>query len=243
MVVWCGYVQLKKREVRVNDVLTELERERNNISLEKSIYLVAANQIWDEKEKAHGVAHRLNQAAAAQQAAAHASGGHSGHHSAHSGSGSGSGAGGHGLFIPGSANAHYLTPFLPPGLISDSGTLVRELTYPEALAVKAKALAALKERLCERAYIIEQHLYEEEEKLELKLANFKRGAGLETDDEITRYTEQAQFKIEILNSRLRKHEHDSLVKYRDMVERLLADDTLRALRHPQQQQQQMLRGK
>ncbi len=37
----------------MNDVLTELERERNNIVLEKSIYLLAANQIHDEKEKSH----------------------------------------------------------------------------------------------------------------------------------------------------------------------------------------------
>jgi len=119
----------------------------------------------------------------------------------------------------------YLSPFLA----QYKGTL----NYRDALSAKAECLAALKERLLERANIIQQHLDEENTKLNTKRTQFKRQTGsagaVEADEEFTQFYEQSAFRIDILRARLAKHEDLAVKKYIAMDERLNNDPRLRAL--------------
>jgi len=120
------------------------------------------------------------------------------------------------------AKMDFLAPFLPPTAAH------RDLTLSEALDVKARCLLSLKERLCERALIMEAHLADEEEKRDQKALNFER--GIDTPADWMKYNEQAEFRIKVLNMRLKQHEINAMIKYRDTEEKLMRDDRLLALR-------------
>lgn len=121
----------------------------------------------------------------------------------------------------------YLTPFLaqyPPN---------KPLTERQAQQAKEDCLATLKERLLERANIIQAHLDDELQKLHQKQATYKRQAGAgsaEADEEFSRYYEQAAFRIDILRARLNKHEEQAVKKYIELDAKLNSDPRLAILR-------------
>jgi hypothetical protein len=142
----------------------------------------------------------------------------------------------------------YLSPYLsefPNG---------RVLTKRQALTVKENCLSSLKERLLERANIIQQHLDEEQAKLHARQALFKRqaaggavtvttGAGTngttvgssqtltaaELAEEFNTFMEETMFRIDILNARRARHEEMALKKYVELDEKLNQDPRLAAL--------------
>jgi len=128
----------------------------------------------------------------------------------------------------------YLTPFLSQysaAVISGAQRLNRR----QAQQVKDECLAALKERLLERAHIIQQHLDEETAKLHQRQSLFKRQAGsgaVEASEEFNRFSNACLFRIDILNARRARHEELALKKYVELDERLNNDPRLAALHEP-----------
>ncbi|KAG2491059.1 hypothetical protein HYH03_010505 [Edaphochlamys debaryana] len=120
----------------------------------------------------------------------------------------------------------YLSPFLPTLL----GT--QTLTRPQALEVREKALKALKDRLIERANIIQARLDEETAALAKRQQNFHRDRdqmSAADEEDYERQTEESMFRIHILERRLRRHEEQALHKYYELDGRLRADTRLAAL--------------
>jgi len=120
----------------------------------------------------------------------------------------------------------YLTPFLQN--ISNP----RNLTFDEALKARDACLKALKDRLIERANIINNKLNEENTELSKKQANFERNQrdNNETaEEEFQRECQERVFRIQILERRLQQHEEAALKKYADMDEKLAKDPRLAIL--------------
>jgi hypothetical protein len=119
----------------------------------------------------------------------------------------------------------YLSPFLA----QYKGTLDPR----QAMQAKDECLAALKERLLERANIIQEHLDDENQKLHQRRTWYKRQTGsgaVEADEDFTKFYEQSAFKIDILRARLARHEEQAVQKYVEMDRRLNADIRLKAAR-------------
>lgn len=120
----------------------------------------------------------------------------------------------------------YLTPFLPQPL-SD-----RPLAREEALAARDGCLRSLKDRLVERANIIQSRLDEENAALSKKQAAFQRNRDhldKKEEEEYEKYCSDAMFRIQILEQRLARHEEQSLQKYAEMDGRLRNDPRLTVL--------------
>eukprot|EP01029_Cantina_marsupialis_P012390 TRINITY_DN2734_c0_g2_i1.p1 TRINITY_DN2734_c0_g2~~TRINITY_DN2734_c0_g2_i1.p1 ORF type:complete len:779 (-),score=234.22 TRINITY_DN2734_c0_g2_i1:166-2502(-) len=125
----------------------------------------------------------------------------------------------------GEQSVDYLTPFLQfvinPNNISKS----------EAQKARDDCLRALKERLLERANIIQRRLDEENSQLAKKQAAFQRSRDHVdgADEEFEQFCSEAMFRIQILESRLQRHEETALHKYAQLDQKLHTDPRLRVL--------------
>ena len=107
---------------------------------------------------------------------------------------------------------------------------VSRLSYEQAKRSRDECLKALRDRLLERAAIIQSRLDEENEKLQKKQQSYQRqGHGEQEDEEMSRYYEQAIFKIHILQARIQRHEETALRKYTELEQQLRKDSRLRSL--------------
>jgi len=119
----------------------------------------------------------------------------------------------------------YLTPFLPQPIGVNDTPLSKE----EAFQSRDGCLKALKERLVERANIVQSRLDEENAALSKRQAAFQRNRDhMDPNDEAEyeRYCQDAMFRIQILEQRLDRHTELSLQKYAEMDARLRADPRL-----------------
>jgi len=124
----------------------------------------------------------------------------------------------------------YLTPFLPTPKAGVALTLDRETS----LKVRENCLKSLRDRLVERATIIQSRLDEENANLAKKTSTFSRNrdhADKQTEEEYERYCQSAMFRIQIIDERLKRHEKQALQKYEEMDSRLRAEPRMRALMH------------
>eukprot|EP00762_Andalucia_godoyi_P006857 ANDGO_00934.mRNA.1 Coiled-coil domain-containing protein lobo len=115
----------------------------------------------------------------------------------------------------------YLTPFLP----RPEGVFTRE----EAIATKEAALKALKERLIDRATIIQSRLDEEKANHARRKQAFVRNEGhmdKAEEEEFLAYCEDAMFRIHILEQRLARHEELAVAKYAELENKLRVDNRL-----------------
>lgn len=122
----------------------------------------------------------------------------------------------------------YLTPFLPEPIGVNDPPLSRE----EALAAREACLRSLKDRLVERANIVQSRLDDENATLSKRQAAFQRNRDhMDPADEADyeRYCQEAMFRIQILEQRLDRHTELSLQKYAEMDARLRDDPRLRNL--------------
>ena len=122
----------------------------------------------------------------------------------------------------------YLTPFLPHPIAVTDPPLAKD----DAFQARDGCLKALKERLVERANIVQSRLDEENAALSKRQAAFQRNRDhMDPNDEAEyeRYCQEAMFRIQILEQRLDRHTELSLQKYAEMDARLRADPRLRAL--------------
>jgi hypothetical protein len=124
----------------------------------------------------------------------------------------------------------YLTPFLPQPIGLHDAPLSKE----EAFTSRDGCLKALKERLVERANIVQSRLDEENAALSKRQAAFQRNRDhMDPNDEAEyeRYCQEAMFRIQILEQRLDRHTELSLQKYAEMDARLRSDPRLAKLSH------------
>ena len=119
----------------------------------------------------------------------------------------------------------YLTPFLPHPVGTDGPPLAKD----DAFQARDGCLKALKERLVERANIVQSRLDEENAALSKRQAAFQRNRDhMDPSDEAEyeRYCQEAMFRIQILEQRLDRHTELSLQKYAEMDARLRDDPRL-----------------
>jgi hypothetical protein len=122
----------------------------------------------------------------------------------------------------------YLTPFLQEPIGVDDDPLSRE----DALQAREACLRSLKDRLVERANIVQSRLDDENQALSKRQAAFQRNRDhMDPSDEAEyeRYCQDAMFRIQILEQRLDRHTELSLQKYAEMDARLRDDPRLRKL--------------
>ncbi|RLN66263.1 hypothetical protein BBJ29_006432 [Phytophthora kernoviae] len=120
----------------------------------------------------------------------------------------------------------YLSPFLQS--VHASSALSKE----DAQTVRDLCLRNLKERLLERANIIQGRLDKENALLAKRQAAFQRSQREHdqgTDEEFERFCSETMFRIQILEQRLASHEETALQKYAEMDKRLHSDARLRIL--------------
>ncbi|KAG0577341.1 hypothetical protein M758_5G142800 [Ceratodon purpureus] len=121
----------------------------------------------------------------------------------------------------------YLSPYFPPGVKPR-----QHLTRPQMIVVRENCMQALKEKLVGRAAIIQARYEEETSTLARNRANFERdreGMTVAEEEEYEKATEQAVFRIRILEERHAYHEEQSLKRYAEMNEKLRADPRLHEL--------------
>jgi hypothetical protein len=198
---------------REKDVLADVKR-----AAAEMVELVKARR---KEELLPAVDEPIFVAAPKKAALAHAAGGY--------GSLSGGGLGG----LGGEANSagppvDYLTPFLAGGPRG-----AQQLAKDDAQRVRDACLRSLKERLLERANIIQNRLNDENARLSKRQATFQRNASRDGDPaaeaEFEKFCADAMFTIGILEQRLVAHEESALKKYQALDEKLSADSRLAAL--------------
>lgn len=122
----------------------------------------------------------------------------------------------------------YLTPFIASN-VEDPMCLTRD----EAQRTRDACLKSMKDRLLERANIIQNRLNEENQRLSKKQATFQRNSSRENDpaaeEEFEKFCERTMFTIAILEQRLVTHEETALRKYQELDERLNTDPRLASL--------------
>ena len=120
----------------------------------------------------------------------------------------------------------YLTPFVQNA--ADPKSISRE----EAQRARDACLKSLKDRLLERANIIQTRLNEENAKLAKRQATFQRNQrdnDPSAEEEFEKFCSEAMFRIQILEQRLVNHEETALKKYQELDERLSVDPRLNVL--------------
>jgi hypothetical protein len=120
----------------------------------------------------------------------------------------------------------YLTPFLQN--VSDQLRISKD----EAAKARESCLRALKDRLLERANIIQTRLDEENSALAKRQAAFQRSQRDHDqggDEEFERFCSETMFRIQILEQRLTRHEETALQKYADLDHKLHNDPRLAIL--------------
>ncbi|KAH9109504.1 hypothetical protein AeMF1_015421 [Aphanomyces euteiches] len=132
----------------------------------------------------------------------------------------------------------YLSPFIHAVLHNHhpqhgaGSDQVRNLSRDEAHSVRDMCLKNLKERLLERANIIQTRLDKENAALAKKQAAFQRSQREHdqgTDEEFERFCSETMFRIQILEQRLTRHEETALQKYAELDQRLHNDPRLAVL--------------
>ena len=122
------------------------------------------------------------------------------------------------------SRADYLTPFI-------NAKDPQNLSPEEALHAKEACLRTLKERLLERANIIQRRLDDENSLLLKKQAAYQRSRDHvdNADDDFEKFCQDAMFRIQILEQRLLRHEENALMKYTNLDKRLRADPRLSSI--------------
>mmetsp|Transcript_69999 Transcript_69999/g.195823 ORF Transcript_69999/g.195823 Transcript_69999/m.195823 type:complete len:880 (-) Transcript_69999:41-2680(-) len=127
----------------------------------------------------------------------------------------------------------YLTPFLSHQGADGGANAGGQLSREDAQRARDSCLKSLKDRLLERANIIQNRLNHENGVLSKKQATFQRNSSRDNDPaaeaEFEKFCSEAMFRIQILEQRLVNHEETALKKYQDLDEKLTADPRLTVL--------------
>jgi len=124
----------------------------------------------------------------------------------------------------------YLKPYLPQGYAPQDMSV--RLLKDEAIGCKDEALLALKNRLIDRANIIQSRLDDENAILARRQAAFQRTrdhATPEQEEEYEEFCAEAWFRIQILEQRLARHEDQALQKFAELDTKLRNDPRLSSI--------------
>ena len=105
----------------------------------------------------------------------------------------------------------------------------QSITSGQAFEVRDKALRALQDRLIERANIIQARHDEQTALLAKRQANFQRDRDTmnrHEEEEYERECDEAMFRIQILEQRLKRHEEQALQRFYDLDAKLRQDPRL-----------------
>jgi hypothetical protein len=119
----------------------------------------------------------------------------------------------------------YLSPYLV--FVEDVNNISRD----EALNIRDSCLTTVKERLLERANIIQNRLNEEQERLTQIQASYQQKLDKDSgsEEEFEKLCGEIAFKTKILERRLQEHEDSSLDKLKKLESKLQDDPRLNAL--------------
>ncbi|KAI8610112.1 hypothetical protein BC830DRAFT_1147299 [Chytriomyces sp. MP71] len=118
--------------------------------------------------------------------------------------------------------------FLSPFLVNYPNQ--HALTRTEAIAVKDACLKSLKERLIEKANIIQGRLEEVTAEYQRRQLAYSRNADsmtVEETDDYVKFCNESLFRIQILEKRLAKHKETAPEKYIELDAKLKADSRLK----------------
>uniref|UniRef100_A0A7S1I6I9 Dynein regulatory complex subunit 7 n=1 Tax=Eutreptiella gymnastica TaxID=73025 RepID=A0A7S1I6I9_9EUGL len=107
-----------------------------------------------------------------------------------------------------------------------------KLAKEDAGKVKDACLKDLKDRLIQRAHIMQNRLDEEKEKLARKQSNYQKNQEQidnANPEEYIQFCENAMWRIHILEKRLERHQEQALHKYAELDQKLRTDPRLSAL--------------
>ncbi|EPZ34221.1 hypothetical protein ROZALSC1DRAFT_28010 [Rozella allomycis CSF55] len=127
--------------------------------------------------------------------------------------------------IQGPNKLDYLSPFLVSYNTSS-------LTKDDAMAVKDSALKSLKERLIEKANIIQKRLDEETNALQKAQQSYQKNQdnmSLEETESYMSFCKESMFRIQILEKRLAKHKESAPERYVNLDKKLKNDPRLISL--------------
>ena len=121
----------------------------------------------------------------------------------------------------------FLTAYLPMDMVLKPQS--RQLSQDEAIAVRTKCLKALKDRLIMREKIMQMRMANEKESLAQRKKQYQMDQDLLTADEeeaFAQYHSEAIFRIQILESRIQRHESLALQQYQALDDKLRHDKRL-----------------
>lgn len=110
-------------------------------------------------------------------------------------------------------NSQCHVDFLSPFMINVVDSL--KITQREAISIRDSCLNTLKDRLLERANIIQNRLNNENTKLSQHQAEYQQiGKGKLSKEEFEKICSEATFRIKVLEQRLVQHEDAAVAKYK-----------------------------
>eukprot|EP01062_Namystynia_karyoxenos_P010229 TRINITY_DN13621_c0_g2_i1.p1 TRINITY_DN13621_c0_g2~~TRINITY_DN13621_c0_g2_i1.p1 ORF type:complete len:1002 (+),score=402.03 TRINITY_DN13621_c0_g2_i1:106-3111(+) len=125
----------------------------------------------------------------------------------------------------------YLAPYLNQYNKTGGSTLDIELKPQQASEVKNAVLRDLKERLIQRAHIMQNRLDKEKEELARTQQNFHKSQEQMSEhkehEQYIRFVEDAMWRISILEKRLERHQDQALQKYANLDTKLRNDPRLK----------------
>lgn len=125
----------------------------------------------------------------------------------------------------------YLAPYLSQYNKSGGDLKLVELKPKEAMEVKALVLKELKDRLIQRAHIMQNRLDKEKEDLARQQQNFHKSQEQMSEhkehEAYIRFVEDSMWRISILEKRLERHQDQALQKYATLDTRLRNDPRLK----------------
>jgi len=122
---------------------------------------------------------------------------------------------------------------LAPFLVSFPNQLPRN--RKQAMTARLECLQSLKEKLLERATIIQNHLDREQEALKTRSTHYNRMQSEDpeekkaAEEEFKKYSEEIMFRLSILDARLKRHEKFAIKEYSALDKALTHDPRLKAL--------------
>eukprot|EP01135_Chromosphaera_perkinsii_P002873 Nk52_evm28s229 gene=Nk52_evmTU28s229 len=105
------------------------------------------------------------------------------------------------------------------------------LTHEDAIMIREECLRDLKQKLIDRANLIQSRLEEETSELQQKQAWYTTASNIskEEEQEFAAASNECMFKIHILEQRLNKHKEEAQQKYMELDQQLRTDPRLRDL--------------
>eukprot|EP00764_Aduncisulcus_paluster_P012377 gnl/Carplike_NY0171/5394_a7366_273.p1 GENE.gnl/Carplike_NY0171/5394_a7366_273~~gnl/Carplike_NY0171/5394_a7366_273.p1 ORF type:complete len:439 (+),score=161.71 gnl/Carplike_NY0171/5394_a7366_273:146-1462(+) len=126
----------------------------------------------------------------------------------------------------------YLAPFLPATYKKDKNGMYPELSYEEAKRTAMDCLTACRDRLVEKANILQKRIDKEKTLVERRNTSFRKGShvgGIVADTNHVEASKHSDLRLKILGARVKEHEELTKKEYDELTDRLKKDPRLKML--------------